>query len=58
MYYYNEEQKAIYSDQRAELYNKRQARGHKPEEKKVRSKWGGATYELVKQVSTLVAVMK
>ena len=58
VYYSKEEYKALYSDQRSELYKKRQARGHKPAEKKFRSKGGGATYDPVKQVSPLVAVMK
>ena len=53
-----EEYKALSSDQREALYKKRQARGHKPAEKKVRSKGGGATDDLVKQLSALVAVMK
>ena len=58
MYYSKEEYKALYSDQRAALYKKRKVMEHKPAEKKVRSKGGGTTDELVKQVSTLVAVMK
>ena len=56
-YYSKEEYKALSSDQRSELYNKWQARGHKPEEKKVKFKEGGATDDLVKQVSAMVAVM-
>ena len=58
MYYSKEEYKALSSDQRAAIYEKRQARRYKPAHKKVRSKGGGATDDLVKQVSTLVAVMK
>ena len=58
MYYSKEEYKALSSDQRAALYKKRQARGHKPADNKVRSKEGGATEELVKQVSKLVSIMK
>ena len=57
VYYSKEEYKALSSDQRAALYKKRQARGHKPAEKKAGSKGVGATNELVKQVSALVAVM-
>ena len=57
VYYSKDEYKALYSNQGALLYKKRQARGAKPAEKNVRSKGGGATDYLVKQVSTLVAVM-
>ena len=57
MYYFREEYNALFSDQRVELYKKRQARLHNPAEKKVSSKGGGATDELVKQVSALVAIM-
>ena len=57
MYYSMEEYKALSPDQKAALYKKRQARGHKPVEKKVKFKGGSATDELVKQVSALVAVM-
>ena len=52
MYYSKEEYMALYSEQREALYKKRQARGHNPAEKKVKSKGGGATDELVKQVSS------
>ena len=58
VYYFKEEYKALSSDQRASLYKKRQARVHNPAENKVRSKKGGATDELAKQLSALVAVMK
>ena len=58
MYYSKEEYKGLFSDQRAALYKKRQDRGHNPAENKVSSKEGGATDDLVKQVSALVAVMK
>ena len=58
MYYYKEEYKALYSDQRTAIYNTRHFRGHKPSENKVRSKWGGAIDEPVNQVSALVNVMK
>ena len=57
VYYSKEEYKALSSNQRSELYKKSQARVHKPAEKEVSSKGGGATYELVKQVSALVVVM-
>ena len=42
MYYSKEEYMKICTDQRAALYKKRQARGHKPAEKRVKSKAGGA----------------
>ena len=58
MYYSKEEYKGLYYDQRAALYKKIKARGHKPAEKKVRSKGGDATDKLVNQVSALVDVMK
>ena len=58
MYCTKEEYKALFSDQRAALYKNRQDRGHKPAEKKVRSKGGGATDDLMKQVYALVAAMK
>ena len=58
IYYPKEEYKALYSDQRAEIYKKRQARRHNPAEKKVRSKGGYETEELKNQVSALVDVMK
>ena len=58
MYYSKEEYKGLSSDQRAELFNKKEVRVHRPAENKVRYLGGGATDEMVKQVSTLVAVMK
>ena len=58
MYYSKEEYKSLSSDQRASLYKKIQSRVHKPVEKKIKPKGGGATYDLVNQVSALVAVMK
>ena len=58
VYYSKEEYKALYSDHRAALYKKKQSRGHKPADKKVRSKWGGGIYELENQVSALLAFMK
>ena len=58
MYYSKRGYKALYSEHIAALYKKRQARLHKPAEKKVSSKGSGATDELVKQVSALVAVIK
>ena len=57
-HYSKEEYKVLSSEQRPEIYNDRQARGNKPVEKKVRSKEGDATDNLVKQISALVAVMK
>ena len=58
VYYSKEGYEALYSEQREALYKKSQARGHKPAEKKVRSKGGGVREYLVKQVSALVAVMQ
>ena len=58
MYYYKEEYRELYSDQRSALYKKRQARRHKPVEKKVKYTGVDETDDLVKQVSALVAVMK
>ena len=43
VYYSKEEYKALYYDQRSALYKKRQARGNKPAEEKVRFKGGGTT---------------
>ena len=50
MYYYKEEYKALYSDQRSEIYKKRRTRRHKPADNKVRSKGGDGTDDIVKQV--------
>ena len=58
VYYSKEEYKALSSNHRESHYKKRQARKHIPTEKKVRFKGGGAKIKLVKQVSTLVYVMK
>ena len=58
VYYSKEEYKSLSSDQIAALYKKIQARGHKPVEKKVRSKGGGSKEDLVKQVSAMVDVIK
>ena len=57
VYYSKKEYKAHSSDRIAALYKKRQAMVHNPAEKKVSSKRGGATENLVKQVSALVYVM-
>ena len=57
MYYSKEEYKALYPDQRSEIYKKIQARGHKPVEKKVTFKGGGATDKPAKKVFEVVAVM-
>ena len=43
VYYSKEEYTALSSDQRAALYKKIQARVHKPAEKKIMHKGGGAT---------------
>ena len=58
MYYSKEEYKALSYNQRAELHKKRKYRSHKPAEKKVRSKRGGAIEDMAKQVYALVYVMK
>ena len=58
MYYSKEGYKALSYDQRASIYKKIQDRVHNPVEEKVRSKGGGSTDELVKQVSALVDIMK
>ena len=57
VYYSNKEYKVLCSEQKSALYKDRQARGHKPPEKKVKYKWSGETDKLEKQVSALVAVM-
>ena len=58
VYYSKEEYKRFYFDHRAALYKKRQARGHKPAYKNVRSKGSGETDEILKQVSALADVIK
>ena len=57
VYYYKQEYKALSSDQISAFYKKMQVMVHKPAEKKVMSKGGGATEELMKQISGLVDVM-